>query len=58
VTLKLKLDEEKSKHGNSTQQNGFGPIFWHSFLSLVKGIVKLKRCPGFSFMGDVGKKSK
>jgi hypothetical protein len=31
VTLKLKLDEEKSKHGNLTQQNDFGPIFLHTF---------------------------
>jgi hypothetical protein len=58
VTLKLKLDEKKLKHGNLTQQNGFGPIFWHSFLSPVKGTAKLNKCPTFSFMGDVGKKSK
>jgi hypothetical protein len=56
VTFKLKLDEEKSKHDNSTQQNGFGPTFLHSFLSPVKGRAKLNRCPRFSFMGDVGKK--
>jgi hypothetical protein len=31
VTLKLKFDEEKLKHGNLTQQNDFGPIFLHSF---------------------------
>jgi hypothetical protein len=23
----IKLDEEKSKHGDFTQQNGFGPAF-------------------------------
>ncbi len=27
VTLKIKLDEEKSKHAGLAQQNGFGPAF-------------------------------
>jgi hypothetical protein len=31
------LDEEKSKHAGLAQQNGFGPAFLHSLLSLVKG---------------------
>ncbi len=38
---KSKLDEEKSKHVDLAQQNGFGPAFLYSLLRLVKGIAKL-----------------
>jgi hypothetical protein len=35
---KRKLNEEKSKHGSSAQQNGFGATFSHRMLlRLVKG---------------------
>jgi hypothetical protein len=37
----LKLDEEKSKHGDFTQQNGFGPAFSHHLLRLVKCTAQL-----------------
>ncbi len=36
----LKLDAKKSKHAGLAQQNGFGPIFLHSLLRLVKGTTK------------------
>jgi 2',3'-cyclic-nucleotide 2'-phosphodiesterase (5'-nucleotidase family) len=32
VTLKIKWDEEKSKHVGLAQQNGFGPTFLHGLL--------------------------
>jgi hypothetical protein len=31
------LDEEKPKHTNLAQQNGFGLAFLHSLLRLIKG---------------------
>ncbi len=31
------MDEEKSKHADLAQQNGFGPAFSHSRLTLVTG---------------------
>jgi hypothetical protein len=36
VTLDVKLDQEKSKHGALVQKNGFGPKILHSLLRLVK----------------------
>jgi hypothetical protein len=44
VTCKLKLDEEKSKHAGLAQQNGFGPAFVHSLLTLIKGRAKPNTC--------------
>jgi hypothetical protein len=38
------LDEEKSKHASLAQQNGFGPAFSHTLLTLVKGTPKLNTC--------------
>jgi hypothetical protein len=32
---KLKLNEEKSEHAGSTQQNGFGSTFLHNLVRLV-----------------------
>jgi hypothetical protein len=37
LKIKLKLDEEKSKHAGLAQQNGFGSAFLHSLLKLIKG---------------------
>jgi hypothetical protein len=41
---KLKLDKEKSKHADLTQQNDFGPAFLHSLLRLVTGTAKPDTC--------------
>jgi hypothetical protein len=38
------LDEEKSKHVSLAQQNGFGPAFLQSLLTLVKGTAKPNIC--------------
>jgi hypothetical protein len=34
---KIKTDLEKSKHAILTQENGFGPAFFHRKLRLVSG---------------------
>jgi hypothetical protein len=34
------LDEEKSKHASSAQQNDIGPTLFHTFLRLAKGAAK------------------
>jgi hypothetical protein len=36
------LDEEKSKHVDLGQQNGFGPTFLHRMLRLAKCMAKTK----------------
>jgi hypothetical protein len=36
------LDEEKSKHVDLGQQNGFGPTFLHMMLRLAKCMAKTK----------------
>jgi hypothetical protein len=41
---KLHLDKEKSKHASLARQNGFGPVFLHSLLRLVKGTAKPNTC--------------
>jgi len=34
------LDEQKSKHASSAQQNDIGPTLFHTFLRLAKGAAK------------------
>ncbi len=41
---KLHLDKEMSKDASLAQQNGFGPVFLHSLLRLVKGTAKQNTC--------------